>query len=127
MPPAERHWLVAMAGERVVGFGGMMLVGDEAHLMNIATDPAQRRRGLARQLLMQLIADVVERGARHLTLEVRTDNVAALRLYDRFGLVSAGERKDYYGPGQHAAILWVHDIDDPGYLMSVSDDRKETP
>ncbi len=119
MPSDQRHWLVAVADNDVVGFGGMMLVGDEAHLMNIAVDPVQRRSGIARHLLDRLIGDVVEMGARHLTLEVRTDNAPALELYRHFGLAPVGERRNYYGPGEHAAILWVHDIDHPDYLAGI--------
>ncbi len=113
MPAAERHWLVALVGPDVVGFGGMMIVGEEAHLMNIAVHPGRRRGGIARSLLTQLIEDVVGRGTRHLTLEVRTDNAPALKLYHEYGFESGGERKDYYGPGSHAAILWARDIDHP--------------
>lgn len=129
MPAGERHWLVALVDTELVGFGGMMIVGDEAHLMNIAVRPTRRRSGIAGQLLTQLIADVVERGACHLTLEVRTDNVAALELYRRYDFESAGERKDYYGQGVNAAILWVHDIDQPGYLAGLHrhDDNGENP
>ncbi len=132
MPVAERHWLVATTGttsgdERVMGFGGMMIVGDEAHLMNIAVEPSCRRSGIARSLLSQLILDVVDRGAKHLTLEVRADNDAALQLYRRFGLEPAGQRKNYYGVDRHAVILWAHGIDDPTHVarMQTSDEPSE--
>jgi ribosomal-protein-alanine N-acetyltransferase len=116
---ASRHWLVAERDGSVVGFGGMMMIGDEAHLMNIAVDRPARRLGIARRLLTTLIADVVESGCRHLTMEVRPDNVAALEMYRAFGLAPVGIRPDYYGPGSDAMILWVHDIDDPGYLARI--------
>ncbi len=121
LSPAQRHWLVAHDEGSLCGFGGMMLVGDEAHLMNIAVAPAQRRRGVARLLLSRLIGDVVDLGARHLTLEVRPGNTAALSLYRHFAMVVAGSRKDYYGPGEDALILWAHDIhrsDHPGRAVA---------
>lgn len=127
MPVSERHWLVALAGADVVGFGGMMLVGEDAHLMNIAVEPSLRRRGLAQRLLAQLIVDVVEMGARHLTLEVRTDNIGALRLYERFGFAQAGVRPNYYAKGIDAAILWRHDIDAPDHLAGLHRDFGATP
>jgi ribosomal protein S18 acetylase RimI-like enzyme len=57
----------------------------------------------------------VGREARHLTLEVETNNEAAQRLYAGLGLVPVGVGPGYYGDDD-ALILWAHDIDRPGYL-----------
>lgn len=122
VPVALRHWLVAVdESGAVLGFGGMMLLDDEAHLMNIAVDPAHRRDGIARRLLHRLVVDIVGLGARHLTLEVRPANDAALMLYRRFEMAPVGVRRDYYGPGEDALILWVHDIDRPEYLAGLAE------
>lgn len=118
--PRLRHWLVAEVDAQVVAFAGVMILDDEAHLMNIAVAPSHRRFGLGGQLLIALIDEVVDRGVRHLTLEVRVDNTAALALYRRFSLAPVGTRKDYYGPGEDALILWAHDIDEPEYLASLN-------
>ncbi|HEY2317232.1 MAG TPA: ribosomal protein S18-alanine N-acetyltransferase [Solirubrobacteraceae bacterium] len=75
------------------------------HLMNIAVDPAMRRRGIARALLEQMI----ERAGRdrEYTLEVRTSNAPAIALYERFGFRSAGTRPRYYRDnGEDAVIMW---------------------
>jgi [ribosomal protein S18]-alanine N-acetyltransferase len=75
------------------------------HLMNIAVDPALRRRGIARALLEQMI----ERAGtdREYTLEVRTSNTPAIALYERFGFRSAGTRPRYYRDnGEDAVIMW---------------------
>jgi ribosomal-protein-alanine N-acetyltransferase len=75
------------------------------HLMNIAVDPAQRRRGIAWALLEQMI----ERAgvAAEYTLEVRTSNAPAIVLYERFGFRSAGTRPRYYRDnGEDAVIMW---------------------
>jgi ribosomal-protein-alanine N-acetyltransferase len=56
----------------------------------------------------------VEEGARHITLEVRSENEPARSLYARLGLAPVGVRKDYYGDDD-ALILWAHDIDSPEY------------
>ncbi len=75
------------------------------HLMNIAVDPALRRRGIAWALLEQLI----ERAGRdhEYTLEVRTSNAPAIALYERFGFRSAGTRPRYYRDnGEDAVIMW---------------------
>lgn len=113
--PETRSWLVAVRDGVVVGFAGVMYVEDEAHVMNVAVDPSLRRQGIARQLLAALINEASSRGARHLTLEVRTSNVAARQLYQQFGLAPAGVRRRYYPDGEDALVLWAHDIDGPAY------------
>ena len=75
------------------------------HLMNVAVDPAARRRGVGRQLLEAMIsrAGVEE----PYTLEVRTSNAPAIALYERFGFRSAGTRPRYYrDTGEDALIMW---------------------
>ncbi len=112
---AQRLWLVGRMHDRVVGFGGVMFVGDDVHVMNLAVDPAQRRRGLAQILLAELLRRSVERGARHATLEVRRENDPAIGLYRRFRLRPVGLRRAYYEDSADALVLWAHDIDSPEY------------
>ena len=116
VPPSSRSWLVAIdAPATVVGFAGAMYVEDEAHVMNIAVDPSARRRGIGRTLFAGLLDEVTWHGARHLTLEVRTSNVAARALYAAFGLAPVGVRRRYYPDGEDALVLWAHDIDAPEF------------
>jgi [ribosomal protein S18]-alanine N-acetyltransferase len=75
------------------------------HLMNIAVDPSHRRRGIAHELLEQMI----DRGGpdEEYTLEVRTSNAPAIALYVRFGFFAAGTRPRYYrDTGEDAVIMW---------------------
>lgn len=109
-----RIYLVARE-EEIVGFGGVMLVADEAHVTNLLVDPGQRGKGLGRRLMVELIRRSVDMLARHLTLEVRSQNTAARRLYASLGLAPVGVRPSYYGDDD-ALILWAHDIDKPEYL-----------
>jgi ribosomal-protein-alanine N-acetyltransferase len=75
------------------------------HLMNIAVDPALRRRGIAWALLEQMIQRAGR--DREYTLEVRTSNAPAIALYERFGFRSAGTRPRYYRDnGEDAVIMW---------------------
>jgi [ribosomal protein S18]-alanine N-acetyltransferase len=75
------------------------------HLMNIAVDPSQLRRGIARTLLEQMIKRAGPE--REYTLEVRTSNAPAIALYERFGFRSAGTRPRYYRDnGEDAVIMW---------------------
>ncbi len=108
--PTTRHWIVAELDGRLVGFGGMMFVGDDAHLMNLGVDPTHQRRGIARSLVSALFLQAVGRRATGITLEVRVGNTAARSLYAAFGLAPVGTRPGYYADGEDALILWVHDV-----------------
>jgi ribosomal-protein-alanine N-acetyltransferase len=75
------------------------------HLMNIAVDPACRRRGIARAMLEELL-ERAGQGEQY-TLEVRTSNAPAITLYERFGFRPAGTRRRYYrDTGEDAMIMW---------------------
>jgi ribosomal-protein-alanine N-acetyltransferase len=111
---AENRIYLAADEDGVVGWGGLMLVGDEAHVTNLLVDPEWRRRGIGLELMLALIEAAVSEGARHLTLEVRSKNEEARRLYARLGLAPVGVRRGYYGDDD-ALILWVHDIDGEAY------------
>ena len=92
------------------------VVDDEAHVNNIAVDPAWQGRGLGAVLLFDLVRTALDRGARHLTLEVRVGNEPALALYRRFGMAPVGVRPNYYPEtGEDALIMWARDIDSEDY------------
>jgi ribosomal-protein-alanine N-acetyltransferase len=75
------------------------------HIMNVATDPDIRRQGVAKALLDALL-DEVGPDAR-ITLEVRRSNTGAMRLYEAYGFLPAGERRSYYQDnGEDAIIMW---------------------
>jgi len=108
---SDRHWLVATGPDgTILGFGGVLQVVDEAHIMNLVVDPAWRRHGIARRLLGQLLLDIGDRGAIAATLEVRAGNDAAVALYSGFGFERAGRRPRYYPDGTDAEIMWCHRI-----------------
>ena len=76
------------------------------HIMNVAVDPSFRRSGVATSLLLELFERVGDDNARF-TLEVRTSNAAAIKLYQRFGFRTAGTRRRYYQDnGEDALIMW---------------------
>ena len=108
----SRVYLVARVGGTVVGYGGVMLVGEDAHVTTIAVDPAWHRRQIATRLLLQLSRAAIGRGARNLTLEVRVSNTAAQELYRRFGFAPVGVRRGYYvETKEDALIMWAENID----------------
>lgn len=106
-----RYWAVLEADGRLLGFGGIMVLDDEAHLLNLAVAPAFRREGLASALLAHLAVEARSRGASRLTLEVRPSNDAAVALYREAGFITEGIRTGYY-PDTHedALIMWTGDL-----------------
>lgn len=114
----NRIYLVAKAEGQLAGFGGSMVIGDEAHVTNLLVDEVMRRRGIGKRIMVDLIVASVEAGARHLTLEVRSTNEGARGLYSDLGLAPVGARPGYYSDDD-ALILWAHDIDRPSYLEAL--------
>lgn len=106
------HYFVCTQGEQVVGYMGMWIVIDEAHVTTIAVHPDYRRRQLGRMLLEELMVRAVLLGADKITLEVRPSNEPARKLYQRVGFVPAGLRKGYYSDTKEdAIIMWKHLLD----------------
>jgi [ribosomal protein S18]-alanine N-acetyltransferase len=78
------------------GFALSRLAADEAEILTIAVDPAERKRGVGRDLLGDHLDRVTLAGARAMLLEVDAENVAAIALYHRFGFAQVGAREGYY-------------------------------
>lgn len=111
MRNGNRYYLVAYVGDAMVGYGGLMFSGDDAHITNVAVDPAFQGRGVATEIMLDLCTIARDRGCTAMTLEVRHTNTAAQNLYRRFGFVPAGVRKKYYENTDDAIIMWAHGID----------------
>lgn len=106
----SRYYLVALLGDRLVGYGGMIYMDDAAHITNVAVDVSMRRRGIATELLLDLSWEARRAGMKSLTLEVRESNVSAQSLYRRFGFVPVGVRAKYYENRDDAIVMWCTDI-----------------
>ena len=77
--PNNRCYLVARVHKEVVGYGGLICYGDEAHITNVAVDPMHQGHGIATRLMAELIPQAIEMGARAVSLEVRVTNWGAQR------------------------------------------------
>jgi len=91
--------------EYVVGFAGIWIVADEAHITNIAMRESYRRRGVGELLLISIIDLATELNARFITLEVRASNTAAQSLYHKYGFTQVNLRRGYYTDNGEDAIL----------------------
>ncbi|WP_026691405.1 ribosomal protein S18-alanine N-acetyltransferase [Alteribacter aurantiacus] len=102
------YYLVAEARERVIGYCGVWVIIDEAHITNIAVDPTYRRKGIGEALMTGSLELARTFGAKKLTLEVRVSNEAAQNMYEKLGFERGGIRKNYYTDNQEdAQIMWV--------------------
>jgi len=99
------HYLVALIGDQVVGYGGIWLMVDEAHVTTFAVHPAYRRRRIGERMLIALLDMAKDRQAREATLEVRLSNLAARRLYEKYGFRPVGIRPRYYSDNQEDALI----------------------
>jgi ribosomal-protein-alanine N-acetyltransferase len=100
-------YLVAEADGQIVGYAGMWLILDEAHITNVALLPGYRGHGLGSRLMETLFEVAKLAGARRMTLEVRPSNLAAQRLYGKLGFEVRGVRPGYYTDSKEdALIMW---------------------
>jgi ribosomal-protein-alanine N-acetyltransferase len=115
----SRTYLIIEDDRAVLGYAGLMVVGNEAHVTTVVVHPDRRDDKLGTRLMLGLAAEAIEQGARSMTLEVRASNEPAQRLYRRFGMAPVGVRKRYY-QDEDAMIMWVHDIDGVEFATRVA-------
>ncbi len=104
--------LVGRAGTDVVGFSIVMMVLDEAHLLDIGVDRRYQGRGHGAALLRRAMDDAQVAGARRLLLEVRPSNRQAVEFYLRFGFTQIGVRRGYYpaAAGREDALVFDKEL-----------------
>ena len=112
IPRRDRTWWAAYASEgkpgevgTLVGYAGGWVVDGDVQILKVGTDPAWRRRGIARELLAHVAADARNLGAQTVSLEVRAGNEGAQALYKALGLAPVGTRPRYYSDREDALIM----------------------
>src|SRR5215207_10168514 len=98
-------YLVVRVDGEIVAYGGMWLMVDEAHITTFAVHPAWRRQRIGEQLLLAFLDLAVIRQAHEATLEVRLSNLAARRLYEKYGFRPVGLRPRYYSDDNEDALI----------------------
>jgi ribosomal-protein-alanine N-acetyltransferase len=107
---------------RIVGYAGMWLMIDEAHVTTIAVRNEVRGRGLGELLLLTLLEAAAEMGIHHVTLEVRVSNETAQNLYRKYGFKQEGLRTRYYSDNnEDAYIMTTPNIQEPAYRATIAD------
>ncbi len=124
----SRAYAVARVNGFVVGYAGMMLAGDDAHITTIAVDPEWHRYKIGTRLMLHLVRDAIRRDARHVTLEVRVSNAPAQAMYRKFGFRPAGIRKNYYAEtNEDALVMWADDVDTSEYTRRLAKLERGVP
>jgi [ribosomal protein S18]-alanine N-acetyltransferase len=118
---SERSWLGELLGDgrtvliarahAPVGVITAQTSGELADLHRLVVAPGYRRRGVGTQLTMAAVRAVRHLGARAMILEVDYTNDPAIALYARVGFEQLTARENYYGPGQHALIMKLYDLE----------------
>ena len=100
-------YIVGLFENKVVAYAGAWISFEEAQVTNVAVHPDYRGQGIGAELFAKLIDEVKKINVTAITLEVRPSNVAAINLYEKFGLHSVGRRKKYYlDNNEDALIMW---------------------
>jgi ribosomal-protein-alanine N-acetyltransferase len=103
--PRTRHYVVALVAGEIVGYAGLAAAGDQADVQTIAVRAEHQGTGIGGQMLTELLAEAVRRGADSVFLEVRADNPGARGVYRHFGFEELGLRPGYYEDGTDAIMM----------------------
>lgn len=100
----------------ILGFAGMWVLLDEAHITTIGVEPAEQGKGFGEFLFVSLLDEAIQRRATWVTLEVRVSNQAAQTLYRKYGFTVQGRRSRYYSDNdEDAFIMWSESFREPAY------------
>lgn len=100
-------YVVAQKDHEVIAYAGMWLIYGEGHITNIAVRKDMRGYGVGKQVTQGLIDEGIAQGINAFTLEVRSSNARAIKIYEKLGFKEVGIRKNYYtNPLEDAVIMW---------------------
>jgi len=104
-------YVVLKSGNSIVGYGGMWIIIDEAHITNVAVHPEARGFGAGDMLVEALFRICRKQKIPAITLEVRSSNFKAINLYEKYGFKQEGLRRNYYEDnGEDAVIMWNRNL-----------------
>lgn len=111
---------------RIVGYAGIWVMTDEAHVTTIASHPDVRGRGVGELLLVALVHRSIEVGARWMTLEVRASNSVAQNLYRKYTFKEMGVRRRYYSDnGEDALVMWTDALDSDTFQSALERNERK--
>jgi ribosomal-protein-alanine N-acetyltransferase len=100
-------YVILKKDDSIVGYGGMWIIIDEAHITNIAVHPLARGLGAGDIIVEALFKICRKQKVTAITLEVRSSNFIAINLYEKHGFEKVSIRPHYYEDnGEDAVIMW---------------------
>lgn len=122
-----RYYVARLEGQ-VVGYAGMWVIMDEAHITTLAVSPEQQGRKIGQRLLITLIEEAISCGAEYVTLEVRVSNAAARHMYRKYGFEERAIRKNYYTDNwEDAIVMWLSHLRGTRYLQMLGELKSQLP
>jgi [ribosomal protein S18]-alanine N-acetyltransferase len=113
------YYIVVRADDSIIGYAGMWLIMDEAHITTIGVDPEFRGQKIGEHMLLNLLEEAMHRSARRATLEVRKNNFVAQNLYTKYKFRTVAVRKGYYTNNhEDALVMWIDDMWDTEFLKN---------
>jgi len=110
------YYIVSTIDEEIVGYAGMWVIIDEAHITTLGVCKSSRGHKIGEQLLVGLLEEAMKRGAKRATLEVRQSNQVAQNLYVKYGFKPAAVRRGYYTDNhENALVMWIDDMGTNSY------------
>lgn len=123
---SSAYYVVARVHDRIIGFAGMWLIMDEAHITTIGVDPDLRGQKIGERILIHILDEAIHRGARRVTLEVRKSNIVAQNLYDKYMFHTVAVRKAYYtNNNEDALVMWIDDMWSTDFLKTLRTRKEE--
>jgi ribosomal-protein-alanine N-acetyltransferase len=122
--PQMYSLITARIDNEVVGYGGLLKIRDEGHITNLAVKPQNQSVGVGKSLVYFLFLLALKDDVKSISLEVRTTNFSAQKLYKKFGFKGIAVRKHYYGYKEDALVMAVEDIGKPSSQKRLSDIQK---
>lgn len=105
------YYIVATVDSRIVGYAGMWIIMDEAHITTLGVTRDSRRLKIGEQLLIDILEEAIRRRATRATLEARQSNTAAQALYRKYDFAPAAIRRAYYTDNrENAVVMWIDDM-----------------
>lgn len=125
-PPEQRSAQLEEELKSIVGYSGIWVMTDEAHITTIASHPDVRGQGVGELLLVALIHRAMEIGARWMTLEVRASNSVAQNLYRKYTFKEMGVRRRYYSDnGEDALVMWTDALDSGSFQATFDQNERK--
>ncbi len=104
-------FLVAEEANKIIGYMGVTIILEEADVTNVAVDLDYRCQGVGTALIFHMLQLCRAKGVNAITLEVRSSNQAAIKLYEKMRFISVGVRKNFYEkPTEDAIIMWNYQL-----------------